>query len=45
LSEEQRTALRSPREAIFVFGSEEITLRGNTVEQAPAFLPKPDAPK
>ena len=45
LSEEKRTALRSPREAIFVFGSEEITLRGNTVEQAPAFLPKPDAPK
>ena len=45
LSEEQRTALRSPRQAIFVFGSEEITLRGNTVEQAPAFLPKPDAPK
>ena len=45
LSEEKRTALRSPREAIFVFGSEDITLRGNTVVQAPAFLPKPDAAK
>ena len=40
LSEEQREALRAPRDAIFVFGSEEITLRGNTVEKPPAFLPK-----
>lgn len=40
LSEEQREALRAPRDAIFVHGCEEVTLRGNTVDQAPAFLPK-----
>jgi len=40
LSEEQREALRAPQNAIFVHGCEEVTLRGNTVDQAPAFLPK-----
>jgi hypothetical protein len=38
----QRAALRSPRDAIFVFGSTEVTQRGNTVEQAPGFLLKPN---
>lgn len=40
-SDEQREALRVPRDAIFVFGSAEVTQRGNTVEQAPGFLSKP----
>ena len=43
LGEEQRAALRSPRDAIFVFGSTEVTQHGNTVEQAPGFLLKPNS--
>ena len=38
LTAEQREQLKSPRDAIFIYGSQDVTLKGNSVEQAPAFL-------
>ena len=38
LTPEQRAELKAPRDAIFVYGSQDVTLKGNSVENAPAFL-------
>jgi hypothetical protein len=38
LTAEQREQLKSPRGAIFIYCSQDVTLKGNSVEQAPAFL-------
>lgn len=38
LTPEQRTALKSPADAIFLYRSEDVTLKGNIVENAPAFF-------
>jgi hypothetical protein len=44
LTPEQRTALKSPADAIFLCRSEDVTLKGNRVEKAPAFLKKTAKP-
>jgi len=41
LTPAQREELKAPRSAVFVYASQEVSFKGNTVEQPPAFLTKP----